>query len=895
MRVLLAAAAAALIATGAGGYWYLTTKVEAEPVPRDVLVAEQALALPGIAGLFHLDLAHAIAVEEFFLGEADRDMLFAPMAGSGTLVDVLRKSGLDPRRSVSHVVGALTFGEPGPRAVAVLLGAFPVEPLRDLLSERYDAKESTVGGRPVLLFSHLDTESCEVTGPYALHLSPERVVLGNPTLVGTVLARLDDGAASTVDLTAWRAHRDGKILSLAILRGPQELAAQTPPPMAQIATGDGEEALEPIEQIYAGVAFQLLPRRLIVSTRVVTEEPAWAAEAAASYAAWTDEVDARLGAQLPALARLTDSLSVTAEGGQLAAEAALDADFVGHAGAVPGEILRLLFNGPGGGAVIIGDERPAMDEQILEPDEVTSYRASAHHANLTGFDAALEHGFETAALTGPFGLQADEFRLVEVEGEELVEVSVEAVSGEIPNMSVDSLHAARGNARAQLVITAVSGADGEALLREERCGADRNELPGGLQSGVRSRYVDETFVQVPMVQGKKTVRLNAGVGVNEIASIAGYIDLRLPTRVDAHRVEAPFDGQAIELPGLRISLTEGEQGTVSYEISGSSDRVLAVRALNAAGRYLRGAGSFASDRILGSGKTVRKSFAGTPAAVEFVIAVEEALERYPFEIASVAPVFDRWDHPQPFTVTATSAKAFRRESAAIDLSAACEGRAADTQVTPFQVCPQSVAARWGGLTGQFQILGPPSPALLGNLSALELRLDAVDVGDGETRPVPVNVGTFLRLRAVHGSDHLEDTPWLQAEAPEALEDKDIRAIQGRLVARLPLGFEHLTLPVTELGGEASHANGLAARLVGFWNGSLQIDVRGPRERIVQFVPRDAAGRALAAINARLDATDEPGQWRASLSVSGRPTSLDIVLAAEQKVIEYPFAMAMDGR
>lgn len=894
MRAFLFAAALLLVAAGAGGYWYLTSKVEAKPVPAAVLAAEQALGLPETVGLFHFDLAHAVEVEETFLGEADREALLAPVAGSGTVVDLLLQGGLDPRQAVSHMVGALVIGETGPRPVGVLLGHFRVERLSELLAEHYEIEEGRVAGRPVLLLSHFNTDSCEVTGPYALHLTPERLVLGDPALVGTVLKRLDEGAASAIDLTAWRAYRDGKILSLALLRSPQELAEQTPHPMAQMAAGAAEAALEPIDQIYAGVAFQALPPRLVFGTRVVTDEPAWAAETAASYAAWIEDVDAELGEQLPALARLTNHLSVTAEGGQVVAEAALGEDFLDDAAEVPGEVIRLMFRGLGGSSVTVAGESPAIEEQILPSDEVTTYRASIDHASLPGFDPELDHSFEPVALTGPFGLQVDAFRLVEAEAEELVEISIEALSGEIPNMTVESLHEVSGETRAQLVITAVNNVTGIDLLREERCGSERNGLPGDLQSSSRSRYVNNTFVQVPVVQGKKAVRLAPGAGVKDIAAITGYIDLRLPTRIETRRVEAPFEGQLVELPGLRIKLTESEPGAVKYEISGSSDRVLAVRGLNAAGQYLRSAGSYASNRMLGAGKTVSKSFAGTLAAVEFVIAAEEAVQRYPFEIAPVAPAFDQWDHPKPFTVAPTSIEAFLQESANVDLSAVCEGRPEDSQVAPFQVCPQSFAAQWGGLTGKFQVLSPQLPTLLGNLSALELRLDTVDAGDGETARVPVNLGRFLRLRETYGSDLLEDTPWLQAETPEALENKKIRAVQGRLVARLPLDLDHLSLPVTELGSRASHANGLTVRLVGFWNGSLQLDVSGPRERIVQFVPRDAAGQALAVNNARLDTTDEAGQWRASLSVSGRPTTLDIVFAAAQETLEYPFDKTLNG-
>ncbi len=38
-----------------------------------------------------------------------------------------------------------------------------------------------------------------------------------------------------------------------------------------LAAGAAEAALEPIDQIYAGVAFQALPPRLVFGTRVVTD------------------------------------------------------------------------------------------------------------------------------------------------------------------------------------------------------------------------------------------------------------------------------------------------------------------------------------------------------------------------------------------------------------------------------------------------------------------------------------------------------------------------------------------------------------------------------------------------------------------------------------------------
>jgi hypothetical protein len=273
-----------------------------------------------------------------------------------------------------------------------------------------------------------------------------------------------------------------------------------------------------------------------------------------------------------------------------------------------------------------------------------------------------------------------------------------------------------------------------------------------------------------------------------------------------------------------------------------------------------------------------------------VIATEDSAQRYPFELTQVAPQFDTWDWPEAYVVAATTPQNFGQGAVGVDLSAACDERPADDQLQPFQICPQSFQAQWGALQGQFKVLAPDLPGLMGNLSGLELRLDGVRLPDGTA--VPIDLGSFLRLREVYGADHLEDTPWVSAKAPDTLDDQSIAAVQGRLIARLPTALASVTLDVSDLGRQVTHPNGLDVRLVGFFNGSLQLDVAGPRERIVQFVPRDAAGVALATNNSRIDDTDEPGRWRASLSVSGRPQTLDIVFAEAQEELEYPFDLTI---
>jgi hypothetical protein len=299
-------------------------------------------------------------------------------------------------------------------------------------------------------------------------------VAGSPALVGVVLERLAAGSAPAIDLAPWRAYREGKLLSLALLQPPAALVAQTPHPMVQMGAKAGEKDLANIGQVYAGASFQALPPRLLFETRVASEDPTWAGTTVESYATWASELPGGVGQDLPAVTKLVAHLSVEAEGSLLVAQAALGEDFLNDAARLPGEALRLVFAGMGISGSSSSDPSTAAlpEEQIVPSEEVAAYRARLSHAELSAFDPALDQSFEGAVASGPFVFKIDAFRLAEGE-EDLVELEIDAMSGELPNMTTDSMHGVEGRERARLFVTAVLNAAGENLLREERCGPDR--------------------------------------------------------------------------------------------------------------------------------------------------------------------------------------------------------------------------------------------------------------------------------------------------------------------------------------------------------------------------------------------------------------------------------------
>ena len=156
--------------------------------------------------------------------------------------------------------------------------------------------------------------------------------------------------------------------------------------------------------------------------------------------------------------------------------------------------------------------------------------------------------------------------------------------------------------------------------------------------------------------------------------------------------------------------------------------------------------------------------------------------------------------------------------------------------------------------------------------------------------MPVEIHEFAELSPFYGAESLQQSLYLYHEDDGRLHNKALVAVEGRLILRLPVRLAQMHLDVTELGNRTEHPNGQGARLVGVSDGALQIEIRAPRESLVQFIPYDAEGNQLATNAVQLEAGESPGLWHGTVRVSGRPQSLDIIFAEEQERIDYPFSL-----
>ncbi|MEM7221401.1 MAG: hypothetical protein AAF495_00380 [Pseudomonadota bacterium] len=866
-------------------YGYLTWQLQPKAPPPQILAAERALAEADTVALLHIDIAAAVRAEQIFLGEADRQALRGPLPGANPVVAKLAAAGVDLRQSLEQLVAGVSLSGRDVTWATILTGRFPVEEIRAVLMQD---SLTQVGEGGVLLISSEDLETCEISAPIAVFLSPKQVIFGNPAKVARAIDRLAADAPPDLALAAWRDYRRARLLSLALVVPPMAIGQRLDDPAARFATQSANGTLDPVERLYLGARVGTLPPRLQLDVRLEASGSIWPAQMAEAYEAWRAAFTAQVERRLPALARLQGHATVAADGDSLVVETTLNKGFLNDLTEVPGELLRLAFSGLS--ADDSATTRPVAEERTLAPTQIATYSTDLRSADLKPFDPTLDQTFKAQTETGPFGLRIKALRLVEPPNP-AVQLELEVASSEIANLELDAMHRGESEARAQVYIYQVRDRDGANLLREERCGPDRNSLGGVLEAASKQVYRDEIFVPVSVVEGVKSVRLKPGTLTADIAQVEGMIELRLATRIETLRVSAPFAGKAIERAGVRIKFTEAEPGQVKYDISGKTDRVLAVRAKNQQGAYLAPAGSYATGRLLGAGKTVGRDYQGTPAELEVILASGVSILQYPFTLSYVMPEFNAWDYPKSATVRAGNRAAFAAQAKPPAKDEDCQGSASAGQLAPFWLC-LDLQTFWGENVGASgRVLAPASPLLEGNLSALELTVDEVSPA-GEEEAWTVAFASFLDL-APHG-DQLAGRVNGQVAVPElaSLAEPRFDQVAGRVILRLPKRLSRLTLDVSELGNSIRRDDGRAATLIAYDDGGLELEVIGPRDRLVQFIPRDRQGQAMATNNVRVTPGETHDHWLASLRTSGRPATLDVVFAEAQDEQVYDYRLEL---
>lgn len=884
------------LAAGLYGYGYFSKRLTPSPLPPDVAAAENALAVPGLIAIGRFDVYFARRLEEVLAGFGDPGALPNPVRDDRSFPGLVKAAGVDFTQQVDYALAASVLNEQTAQAVALLFGKFPAQKIRDSLDGAYDVTKETAGGRDILILTRKNPERCEAPESFAVSLTDSRVVFGNRDLVIRTLDRMDARAEPLIDVKLWKKFGSDGVFAAALLL-PGEASKMTTQPGVSTLLGSIKNSNNDIKSVFLAGEPQVVPPGLSVSVSVVASKD-WVAEAETRLTAWRDAAAAQAGQTLPTLTALLDSLSVSADGHRLALETAISGELNRSITSLPGEIMSFAFGSA-------APEDSAVTEKTVAPDTLPQFVAETGHDKLPPF---AKDDFTAAAVSGPFGVRVKNLQVRTMPDGDVTEIVLETRSSDIPNTPSDNSHVgATGDSYAQVQIARVHDDAGNDLLREETCGAERNGKPGPLTSTTAGRFVGNEFRGFTELRGEKTLRLKPGTSAEDIARLEGHARLRLPVKTRTLSLKPPFSGQSAQNEKMRLIFLPARGNRLRYQISGQTDMILDVRAKNAKGEYLASSGAAAMDRIFDAGRIIEREYKGRIAQAEVVLADEIVEKDYPFAITKFMPTFPPWDTPEAFTVATMTKEALLAAPVAkpgqnTPLQSCAAAPKAQTALPPFTLCAwQSASALGKKVTGRLAFVLPALPALVNNPSAVEVRLEKLNLkADGknpEGRTLDVNVRTFAALSSLDQQGRtIEESIPLEFETPEPIMPAQIESLEGQIALRLPTSFATMTLDARRLGNTAVNLDLFdpaqtpaiaSARLSAMSEGRIEVEVQGDRTKIVQLVPRGPKGAALKA-TAPETRTAGPDRTVYSLRVSGKPAKVDIIYALTQDKISYDF-------
>jgi hypothetical protein len=881
-RIVFLAVACLLIG---GICFFYTLRAVASYRPADTTALENALAMPGVFVAAHADIAGLKSMQSAFYGVADPQALSSALIGSHKhLADLLESQRVAPGDSLSGFVGVIGVGTGGMFHALVLTGQFDVSRWQAAIRAAFAAKPVSANGRTWLEVMLQNDDTCSSSGPFAVDVSPSRLVVAEPSVMPALLSNLERNSAAVTDIAGWQAFKKGKLVSVALLV-PQSAPMAIDQPLFKMLAAAMALKATSLDMLFLGASTRLLPTPgIVLESELHSANPEWLQQTAATITAALDTAFAGEKVKaLPALAAIRSAVFTAVTRDRLSIWTVLDRHTVQNLSSVAQEGVQLIF----GGMAPVSSNTAAARESVTPAKELPVYQTELSGAALLPYKATFLNDAPDA-VAGPFGVTIAANRISDRDPD-AIEVELDIRSSAIPNLGEEFMHQSADTAIAMVSLTGATDAGGMSVLRVETCGTDRNDMPAALQP--RDTLVDgkNGFEKAMALQGIQKIRLAPHVAASTVKRISGTIDLSLPVKVHMAVIAAPLSGQVVQTGDVRMLFKESGPREISYDISGRMPYVLAVRAVNDRHEYLSGSAS-GMGHLWGEGQSVNRQFSGTVAQVE--VWVVDAVEKksYPFTLTSAEPTFTTTSGATPYSATVTSAKEVESLPHAPD----CKNDEVKADAAPLTLCVKNIAPAWNGVRASLRVNVPRHPAFTGNLSAVEVRLESLQAGSS-TQPVPFRESAFAALRETGNPPMLSDAYLTVGNTGgyEALRGRTITGATGQVIVRLPRAFERLSFDLSQLGVERTAANGLKATLKEISRGSLRLQLEGPRESVVQIIAADANNQLLATSSESITRDlHDPNAWAVSLNVSAKPRYVHVIYASRVETITRPFAVTL---
>ena len=854
--------------------WYTAPIWKNNPASDEQAAASRALATEDLIALGHLDIERTTELQARLFGAPDPDAL---LAGEDNVWDSLVAAGIDPGEFADDAIVALYAGANGPSWAMALPGRPDADAVRRWIDSRYsidDYDEAT----DTFYFSWLDERTCEAVPTKAARVGQERVLFADAARIDSIWTRLESSAAAEVDIVEWLGMTERQVLTIGVFM--PAMMGQAADGMAGMMLSAAAQAVEPAEALYFGVAPAMIPPGIVISGSVSSNDQPFLDQTHASASTWLDAAKKNAITDSPDLIDIYDRISFSLTNRTFGAGVRLDTDLDDELQRLLTALFRRAFQ--------VGPTQASAGTMPLEEkiDEDPARFADASADQLQPY-ASFGDGFvEPQWQQGPFALAVSK---LELNDDGNLQVSLRGEGRGLVNLGDRSK-------LVRMQVTDVTDGAGQTLLAKRECGPVKNR--GWAEAGYvseGSHFVGGDFIRFPTIALEKELTLREGVAVATVSAIRGEIEYQLPARVRSVMLDVPLEGKVVEGTDVRVRFQAGSERTISYQASGDTRRLLAVRALNAKRQVLTNGGSTWGDNWLAGGVHTSVDVNGLIAAVEVVLAEELEPLSYPFKLPDAYPPIsaDKARNRPPVEAATPD-----RLSAALNLAAPevtfpySEPMATVVAGPGLLAVDRLQASSFMGLVAQLDLYVSKEMPLAGQLNGSSIVFDKAELADGReidivlSSPVSFAHDGAYWMNGKFTTD--PEKPWLKGHATLQMADYDgdtPETISGRIVFRA--ARETSTSSMSVAPGSRFSDHGINAAMAEWGQNGLSLDISSGAERILSIEVFDGEGQ-LVGRAARIDGSGPESTARVELD--GRPESLRIFFATELVEHEVPISV-----
>jgi hypothetical protein len=844
-----------------------------------VALGERALVSPDAVVLGHVNVRQAVFLERWFIGSpilASADQKVPAHVEDRSVLDHLHAAGVDLRRDLDDVFYALYPADAGVRRQAILLlGRFDPRAIGKYLVEGVKAVARDTAGRTSYEVERSDPDTCGAATTWIVAADTRWILITDPGSHPSVLARLvgDSGDAAAL-LGWWRPLAQDDVLAVGI-PDPAALDSVVTDPFLQASARDVKGKADQVRRAYLGLGVKALPPRGSLRLVIDTRDASGAAKDIERLQQTVAESQARWAEAMPTVAALYRNLRVRSGDGRSVIECAVDRELASNLRQVVNEGVGALFSGFG---VQAAPPTGAPPSEQLEEHPATFLASVAPNA-VPPYDPKATFADKVEQVQGPFGLRIETMRLGS-DPDVGLEVVVDGFAGPIPNVVGDG-------ERVRLFVDSVRSATGQELLRPEPCGKDRNTRPAPFGGSIGER-----------LKAEKTVRLVRDVDSHDIASVSGHVELDLPTRTDTLSVAAGGPDDAVRRDGTAVTVPKIEGGTVSYQIAGDKDHILALRGLNDRGQVLSQQSAYSSDFLFGEGVAGGKTFAGKVGRVQVVFASETQRLQFPFMLTDVSL------SGTPGSAFPDPTPAFRPYAYATlerDGWQRLAPRAADTSRASARLDPYEVsfdrAQAFYLLKLDFTVRSPELPDLRNGFAPAWFELKRIALKDGTVLDAPTRDPNAkpsmldptwkqsVRFTSPPKDGALATPVWLMVNTKAKPEE--VQSLQGTLTVRFPKTIDSVRMSDLSVGRHVD-ADGMAVTVAARGRGGLTLRADHGGEQIVYVRLLNADGQAMYYSPNITEGAN--GAWSCELTTTGPYSAVEILRTHDWDARTYPFTL-----